>query len=115
MSNTSKKSNGKSPAGANSKASTATPKATKGKKAQAKRASSARSASPTIKAPVTRKAALLALLRRPGGAALAELVNESGWQIHSIRAALTHFRLAGLTVTRQRDETGTSRYSVTAA
>ena len=115
MSNTAKKSNRKSPATANRKASTTTLKATKGKKAKAERASSASTASLATKAPVTRKAALLALLRRPGGAALDELVNESGWQIHSVRAALTHFRLAGLTVTRQRDEAGTSRYSVTAA
>lgn len=60
--------------------------------------------------PVTRKAALIALLSRPEGAELAELVTATAWQVHSVRAALTHFRRAGQSVHRERDTEGVSHY-----
>lgn len=63
----------------------------------------------------TRKATLVALLSRPEGAALKELVAATAWQVHSIHAALTHFRQAGHAIGRIRDESGASRYRMTAA
>ena len=63
----------------------------------------------------TRKATLVALLSRPKGAALSELVEATNWQVHSVRAALTHFRQAGHAIGRVRDESGASRYHMTAA
>ena len=65
--------------------------------------------------PLTRKATLIALLSRPDGAALSELVAATHWQLHSIRAALTHFRQAGFTVNRIADEAGASRYHLVGA
>ena len=65
--------------------------------------------------PPTRKATLMTLLSRPEGAALSELVAATAWQAHSVRAALTHFRLAGFTVNRTRDETGAPRYHLVGA
>lgn len=67
-------------------------------------------ASPVASPPPTRKAALIALLSRPEGAELSELVTASAWQVHSVRAALTHFRRAGHTVHRERDAKGVSHY-----
>ena len=73
-------------------------------------------APPVISAPPpTRKATLMTLLSRPEGAALSELVAATAWQTHSVRAALTHFRLAGFTVNRTRDETGAARYHLVGA
>jgi hypothetical protein len=48
-------------------------------------------------APVRRskKASLLALLERPDGAAISDLIEATGWQVHSVRAALTGFRKDG--------------------
>ena len=71
---------------------------------------------PVITAPPpTRKATLMTLLSRPEGAALSELIAATAWQTHSVRAALTHFRLAGFTVNRTRDETGAPRYHMVGA
>ena len=71
---------------------------------------------PVISAPPpTRKATLMSLLSRPEGAALSELIAATTWQAHSVRAALTHFRLAGFTVNRTRDETGAPRYHLVGA
>lgn len=71
---------------------------------------------PVISAPPpTRKVTLMTLLSRPEGAALSELVAATTWQAHSVRAALTHFRLAGFTVNRTRDEAGAPRYHLVGA
>lgn len=74
-----------------------------------------RAPSPSTEAKITRKAALLALLTRPDGAELSELVAASGWQVHSVRAALTHFRQAGHVVNRVSHEDGSARYTVVVA
>ena len=37
----------------------------------------------------TKKASVLALLRRPGGASLQELMSATGWQAHSVRGFLS--------------------------
>src|SRR4051812_30255022 len=60
------------------------------------------------------KASLLALLERPDGAAISDLVEATGWQVHSVRAALTGFRKDGKELIRAKNEGGVTRYRVAA-
>src|SRR5580700_8718643 len=43
----------------------------------------------------SKKASILALLQRPQGAAIGDLTEATGWQVHSVRAALTGLRKEG--------------------
>jgi hypothetical protein len=63
----------------------------------------------------SKKAAILALLERPDGAAIADLTGATGWQVHSVRAALTGLRKEGREVLRDKDKAGVARYRVAAA
>ena len=72
-------------------------------------------ASTSAPAITTRKAQLIALLTRPNGAMLDELVASTQWQLHSVRAALAHFKREGHTVTRDVDADGASHYHLTLA
>jgi len=65
--------------------------------------------------PTRKKAMIEALVRREGGAVIADLTAATGWQEHSIRAALTGLRKAGHTISRDRDADGTMRYRVAGA
>jgi len=69
-----------------------------------------------IAAPVRRSktASLLALLERPDGAAISDLTTATGWQVHSVRAALTGFRKDGKELIRAKDEGGLTRYRIAA-
>ena len=58
----------------------------------------------------TKTAILLKLLRRPKGATIAELQKVTGWQAHSLRAALTGLRKAGHDIVRETSKAGISRY-----
>jgi len=60
------------------------------------------------------KNSLLALLERPDGAAISDLIEATGWQVHSVRAALTGFRKDGKELIRAKDEGGITRYRVAA-
>ncbi len=55
-------------------------------------------------APRGKAGTILALLKRPEGAPLADLERATGWQPHSIRAALTGLRKRGITITRSKDD-----------
>jgi Protein of unknown function (DUF3489) len=56
------------------------------------------------KSPRQTKAALLrARLAKPGGVSLAALIELTGWQAHTLRAALSGLRKEGLTLTRRRE------------
>ncbi len=55
-------------------------------------------------APRGKAETILALLERPEGAPLADLERATGWQPHSIRAALTGLRKRGITITRSKDD-----------
>ena len=55
-------------------------------------------------APRGKAETILALLKRPEGAPLADLERATGWQPHSIRAALTGLRKRGITITRSKDD-----------
>jgi Protein of unknown function (DUF3489) len=53
----------------------------------------------------TKQAAMIALLRRPEGATLAQLIERTGWQSHSVRGALALMkRHAGTAVTSEKVE-----------
>ena len=67
-----------------------------------------------IPAALNKKARIEALMRRPEGTAMAELMAATGWQEHSIRAALTGLRKAGCTIARDGNERPT-RYRIVGA
>jgi Mn-dependent DtxR family transcriptional regulator len=55
--------------------------------------------------------AILTLVRRPEGAKIAELQKATGWQPHSVRAALTGLRKRGIKVTRERKDQVTTYFA----
>jgi DNA-binding IclR family transcriptional regulator len=57
---------------------------------------------------------ILELLKRPEGAQLAELEKATGWQPHSVRAALTGLRKRDVPILREKQD-GVTRYRVAAA
>ena len=59
----------------------------------------------------TKQAAILNLLRRAEGASIGDLTSATGWQAHSVRAALTGLRKRGHDVERSV-ESGASRYRI---
>ena len=62
----------------------------------------------------SKTARVLALLQRPNGASLPELIRATGWQPHSVRGFLsgTVGQKLGLSVASGKDPDGTRRYSV---
>ena len=61
----------------------------------------------------TKQALVLAMLRSEHGATLAQLVEATGWQQHTIRAALTGLRKKGHTIIKDKLE-GLTRYKIAA-
>ena len=60
----------------------------------------------------TKKARVLALMRRKSGATLDQLAKATGWQVHSIRAAITRLRQAWCPIQRTgKGKTGRYRIS----
>jgi hypothetical protein len=62
----------------------------------------------------SKKAAVIALLARPDGAAISDLIELTGWQVHSVRAALTGLRKEGKDLVRAKDATGVTHYRLAA-
>ena len=63
-------------------------------------------------APRQTKAALLRTrLAKPGGVSLTEMMQLTGWQAHTLRAALTGVRKTGVILTRRR-EGGDTIYAI---
>lgn len=60
----------------------------------------------------TKIGSVIELLRRKNGATLDQLVKETGWQKHTVRAALTGLKKKGYTITREKRD-GNSTYSIT--
>ncbi len=56
------------------------------------------------KTPSGKAGTILGLLSRPKGARINELQKATGWQSHSIRAAITGLRKRGITITRSHDD-----------
>jgi hypothetical protein len=78
--------------------------------------SAAPATSPSIvPARQTKKGSILALLQRPKGAAIGELIEVTGWQVHSVRAALTGLRKEGKELVRDKDEAGVTLYRIAEA
>jgi hypothetical protein len=63
----------------------------------------------------SRKAEILALLQRSGGATLADLMKATGWQAHSVRGFLsgTICKKLGLKLSSAKNEAGERVYTVT--
>ncbi len=81
-------------------------------KAASSRASKVRS--PAAPARPSKKAAILNLLQRPDGAAIGDLITATGWQVHSVRAALTGLRKEGKELVRDKDAAGITHYRLAA-
>ena len=62
----------------------------------------------------TKAGTILDLLQRPTGAAITELTEATGWQPHSVRAALTGLRKKGREVVRTKDNKDVTRYRIAA-
>ena len=71
--------------------------------------------SPALPARPSKKAAIVALLERPNGAAIGDLTEATGWQTHSVRAALTGLRKEGKELVRDKDAAGVTHYRLAAA
>ena len=69
---------------------------------------------PTTSARRSKKAAIISLLQRPDGAALGDLTAATGWQVHSVRAALTGLRKEGKELAREKDAAGVTHYRLAA-
>jgi len=52
------------------------------------------------------------LLDRPEGARLEDLCKATGWQAHTVRAALSRLRKTGVGISRTPDAAGTSVYRI---
>lgn len=53
---------------------------------------------------------ILSMLLRVKGADLVQLQKATGWQPHSIRAAMSRIRKGGVTITRSETKAGSSLY-----
>ena len=64
----------------------------------------------------TKQATLIDLMRRPGGATIADLVKATGWQPHSVRGAISGAlkKKLGLAVTSEKPGDGPRRYRIVA-
>lgn len=58
-------------------------------------------------APAGKLGAILGLLRRPKGASITHMQRATGWQPHSVRAALMGLRKRGIGITRCKEEGST--------
>ena len=63
----------------------------------------------------TKSKSILKLVSRPAGASLGALEKATGWQPHSVRAALTGLRKAGHAVERGKDLKGVTVYRIAKA
>ena len=58
----------------------------------------------------TKRAMMIGMLERTGGASVAEIGERLGWLPHTVRAAITGLRHAGREVTRSKDDKGQTVY-----
>ena len=69
---------------------------------------------PTQPSRQTKQSLVLVMLRSEHGATLAQLFEATGWQQHTIRAALTGLRKKGHTIVKDKLD-GVTRYVIAAA
>lgn len=67
-----------------------------------------------IDRPKTKRDRIVALLERPEGASIDDLTVATGWQAHSVRAALTGLRKRGHSVARGKHHSGATVYRIAA-
>ena len=60
----------------------------------------------------TKKARLIANLQDPAGATIADICTDLGWLPHTVRAALTGLRKAGLEIERNARADGATTYTI---
>lgn len=65
-----------------------------------------------VKPPATKQAAMIEMLKRPHGASIADLTTATGWQAHSVRAALTGLRKRDMAIVRTEGDGGGSIYRI---
>ena len=70
--------------------------------------------SPEPQAPSSKVGRIRAMLASPAGSSLAALCEATGWQSHSVRAALTGLRKAGSTIEKSKAEDGSTVYRIAA-
>jgi hypothetical protein len=90
-------------------------RAAKGKPARAaKRKRAKGSEKPTVTRDGSKKAEVLGLLQRKGGATLAEIMKATGWQAHSVRGFISGAlgKKMGLTVESAKRQDGERVYSI---
>ena len=75
----------------------------------------AKTKSKTTKPQPTKSAIVLKLISRPSGTTLGALEKATGWQPHSVRAALTGLRKAGHAVERGKGAKGVTVYRIAKA
>ncbi len=78
-------------------------------------AKSRKSARRSTKPPKTKRDTIIGLLKRPKGASIADLTTVTGWQAHSVRAALTGLRKRDMDVVRTNGTDGGSVYRISGA
>ena len=61
---------------------------------------------------ITKRALIIGLLQRRKGASLVELTEATGWQPHSVRAALTGLRKQNVRIARTNAKQGGSVYRI---
>ena len=63
----------------------------------------------------TKQATLVDMTRTAAGATIAQMGAKTGWQPHSVRAALTGLRKRGFAITREKNDAGTTVYRLAEA
>ena len=58
----------------------------------------------------SKKQTIERLLKRRNGTTLADMIKATGWQPHSVRAAMSRIRKTGTVIERTATKSGTSRY-----
>jgi hypothetical protein len=108
----SRKNNARKPAGQPARKTAQKSKPSKLQRPATKAASSrgTKLRSATTPARPSKKAAIINLLQRPNGAAIGDLIKATGWQAHSVRAALTGLRKEGKELARAKDAAGVTHY-----
>lgn len=89
-------------------------KPTTGSKPDATQQDSATASTNAVSPRQTKAALLRAMLETDGGTSLARIMTETGWQAHTVRAALSGLRKAGAQLTRHRAG-GDTIYTISAA
>jgi DNA-binding MarR family transcriptional regulator len=72
------------------------------------RSKTPKSQAPTSSEPPTKISAVIKLLKRKNGATLNDIFKATGWQQHSVRAALTGLRKKGHAI--ERNSSGDTSY-----